>query len=324
MDNILAQSVFAVVCVVSLSALYFWLSNAALTALGGDVASWPTYVRPWLFAGPALLFLSLFLIYPTLQSVFLSLHERMPGRTLEFVAFQNYRDMLGQPKFTEALRNNLFWLVVVPALSTALGLVIAQLTDRLRWRTFAQSMIFVPMAISLVGASVIWKFVYEFRSIDLSQIGLLNAVVVFFGGQPQTWLFMPFWNNFFLMVVLIWIQTGFAMVILSAALRGVPEDTIEAAIIDGANPWQVFFRIRLPQVSSTIIVVWTTITCLVLKIFDVVFAMTNGEGGTQVLANYMWSQFTRANDWGIASAAAIVLVLMVMPIMLWNIFGNRQ
>ena len=153
---------------------------------------------------------------------------------------------------------------------------------------------------------MIWKFVYEFRSEDAPQIGILNAIIVLFGGEPQTWLFVPFWNNFFLMVVLIWIQTGFAMVILSAALRGVPEDTIEAAIIDGANPWQVFFRVRLPQITSTVIVVWTTITITVLKIFDIVFAMTNGEGGTQVLANYMWNQFTRANDWGIASASAII------------------
>ena len=324
MDNILVQSVLAILAVVSFSALYFWVSNALLTAIGGDRAIWPTYVRPWLFMGPALFFLGLFLIYPVFETLWLSFHERQPGRIFQFVGFQNYSEMFSQPKFGEALRNNFLWLLVVPALSTALGLVVAQLTDRLRWGELAKSLIFAPMAISLVGAGVIWKFVYEFRSEDAPQIGILNAIIVLFGGEPQTWLFVPFWNNFFLMIVLVWIQTGFAMVILSAALRGVPEDTIEAAIIDGANPWQVFFRVRLPQITSTVIVVWTTITITVLKIFDIVFAMTNGEGGTQVLANYMWNQFTRANDWGIASAAAIILMLMVLPIMIWNLFGNRR
>ena len=323
MDNILVQSILAILAVVSFSALYFWVSNALLTAIGGDRAIWPTYVRPWLFMGPALFFLGLFLIYPVFETLWLSFHERQPGRVFHFVGFQNYTGMFAQPKFGEALRNNFLWLLVVPALSTALGLVVAQLTDRLRWGELAKSLIFAPMAISLVGAGVIWKFVYEFRSEDAPQIGILNAIIVLFGGEPQTWLFVPFWNNFFLMVVLIWIQTGFAMVILSAALRVSPK-------IRSRQPSSMapilgrFFRVRLPQITSTVIVVWTTITITVLKIFDIVFAMTNGEGGTQVLANYMWNQFTRANDWGIASASAIILMLMVLPIMVWNLFGNRQ
>ncbi len=322
--NIILQSLLAILGVVSVSWLYFWLSNRALDwATGGDSPT-AMVIRPWLFLGPALVFLTLFLIYPAFQTLYLSFNERLPGRVLAWVGTQNYTNMLAQPKFREAFANNLLWLLVVPALSTAFGLLIAQLSDRLRWGAFAKSLIFAPMAISLVGAGVIWKFIYEFRDVDVAQIGLLNALVVALGGQPQTWLFLPFWNNFFLMIVLIWIQTGFAMVIISGALRGVPEDTIEAAIVDGANPWQVFFRVRLPQIIPTIIVVWTTITITVLKIFDIVFAMTNGEGGTQVLANYMWNQFLRANDWGVASASAIVLMLMVMPIMVWNLMGGRR
>ena len=143
-------------------------------------------------------------------------------------------------------------------------------------------------------------------------------------GEPQTWLTLPFWNNFFLMVVLIWIQTGFAMVILSAALRGIPEETVEAAIIDGANPFQIFFKIKVPQIMGTIVVVWTTITLTVLKVFDIVFAMTNGQWETQVLANYMYDKLFRANDWGIGSASAIVIMLLVTPILVWNVYNARK
>ncbi|MEO1027022.1 MAG: sugar ABC transporter permease, partial [Pseudomonadota bacterium] len=143
-------------------------------------------------------------------------------------------------------------------------------------------------------------------------------------GEPQTWLTLPFYNNFFLMVVLIWTQTGFAMVILSAALRGIPEETVEAAIIDGANPFQIFFQIKVPQIMSTIVVVWTTITLTVLKVFDIVFAMTNGQWETQVLANYMYDKLFRANDWGVGSASAIVIMLLVTPILIWNIYNARK
>jgi alpha-glucoside transport system permease protein len=143
-------------------------------------------------------------------------------------------------------------------------------------------------------------------------------------GVPQTWLTIPFWNNFFLMVVLIWIQTGFAMVILSAAIRGIPEETIEAAIIDGANPFQIFFKIKMPQIMSTIVVVWTTITLVVLKVFDIVYAMTNGQWETQVLANYMFDKLFRANDWGVGSAAAIIIMILVSPILIWNVYSARK
>ena len=143
-------------------------------------------------------------------------------------------------------------------------------------------------------------------------------------GAPQTWLTIPFWNNFFLMVVLIWIQTGFAMVILSAALRGIPEETVEAAIVDGANPFQIFFKIKVPQILPTIVVVWTTITLTVLKVFDIVFAMTNGQWETQVLANYMYDKLFRANDWGVGSASAIIIMILVSPILIWNVYNARK
>ena len=286
--------------------------------------------------------------------------------------------------------------IVVPAVSTAFGLLVAQLTDRISWGNIAKSIIFMPMAISFVGASVIFKLIYDARPEDAAQIGVLNAVwmnfeggvgsVIFlkvlpvillvafaaivayvgyiilkmsggfwtmvlkvFGGlfvawmvflslrsvlgvataelpygEPQNWLTLPFYNNFFLMVVLIWIQTGFAMVILSAALRGIPEETVEAAIVDGANPFQIFFKIKVPQILPTIVVVWTTITLTVLKVFDIVFAMTNGQWQTQVLANYMYDKLFRANDWGVGSASAIIIMLLVSPILIWNVYNARK
>lgn len=357
-------------------------------------------VRPWLFLFPAIAALALYLGYPVIETLRLSVIDRSQDGA--FVGLANYQQMFSEPKFWEAMRNNMLWLIVVPAASTAFGLLAAQLTDRISWGNIAKSLIFMPMAISFVGASVIFKLVYDARSADQNQIGILNAVWLNFDGgigsiimlklvptllllafaamiayaiklaltplwdkhvsegamfkalrlfgaalgawlviksllsiigvftaqyaygEPQAWLTIPFWNSFFLMVVLIWIQTGFAMVILSAALRGIPEETIEAAIVDGANPFEVFFKIKLPQIAGTIVVVWTTITLVVLKVFDIVFAMTNGQWETQVLANYMFDKLFRANDWGVGSASAIIIMLLVSPILAWNVYNARK
>jgi len=250
----------------------------------------------------------------------------MPGAiSTSPVGLDNYQRMFAEPKFREALGNNFLWLLIVPAASTAFGLLIAQLTDRLSWGSIAKSLIFMPMAISFVGASVIWKLVYEARPVGFEQTGVLNAVYLFLtDNNPLNWLTIPGWNSFLLMVVLIWIQTGFAMVILSAALRGIPEETVEAAIVDGANPFQIFFKIKVPQITSTIVVVWTTITITVLKVFDIVFAMTNGQWNTQVLANYMFDKLFRANDWGVGSAAAMVIMVLVTPILVWNVISVKR
>lgn len=384
---------------------YFYASNLVLDrvifpARGPNVGrniSRANTVRPWLFLLPALLALGLYLAYPVFATAWLSL-TRNAGGTYVFVGFDNYRAMFAEAKFWESLHNNMLWLIVVPAASTALGLLAAQLTDRIRWGNIAKSLIFMPMAISFVGASVIWKLIYDTREEGQAQIGLLNAIWLQFEGgawstaflkiapamimtafaaalawvvwgqlrklgrgrvlgtvlrltgvlvgaglivvslswawgaltadlaygQPQFWLQIPFWNNFFLMVVLIWLQTGFAMVILSAALRGVPEDTIEAAILDGANPFQIFFKIKVPQIMGTIVVVWTTITIVVLKIFDIVRAMTGGQQETQVLANYMYDKLFVAVDWGVGSASAMIILLLVTPILVWNVWNARK
>ncbi|MFN7223538.1 MAG: carbohydrate ABC transporter permease [Paracoccaceae bacterium] len=312
---------------------YFYFSNLFLDKVlyppsgpnAGRNINRANMIRPWLFLMPALIALSVYLAYPVVETLRLSLTQRLPGGGYEWVGFANYTKMFGEPKFWEALKNNMMWLIVVPALSTAFGLLAAQLSDRIRWGNLAKSLIFMPMAISFVGAAVIWKLVYDTRPVDQDQIGVLNALYLFFGGtEPQTWLTIPFWNSFFLMIVLVWIQTGFAMVILSAALRGVPEDTIEAAIVDGANPFQIFFKIKVPQIMGTIVVVWTTITIVVLKVFDIVFAMTNGQWETQVLANYMYDKLFRANDWGVGSASAMIIMLLVTPILVWNVYNARK
>jgi len=312
---------------------YFYFSNQFLDKVlfpargpnAGRNITRANMIRPWLFMMPALLALGVYLAYPVVETLRLSLTERLPGGKSQYVGLTNYQQMFAEPKFWEAMRNNMMWLLVVPALSTVFGLLAAQLSDRVRWGNLAKSLIFMPMAISFVGAAVIWKLVYDARPVGQDQIGVLNAIYMFFGGtEPKNWLTMIGLNNYLLMIVLVWIQTGFAMVILSAALRGIPEETVEAAIVDGANPFQVFFKIKVPQIMGTIVVVWTTITIVVLKVFDIVYAMTNGQWETQVLANYMYDKLFRANDWGVGSASDMIIMLLVSPILVWNVYNARK
>ena len=326
MDQIL-NGLIAIIIGVGATVIYFYGSNWLLDRLMPDYKGsnglmisrekQRGYIRPWLFIAPALIILFLYLVYPTIQTTILSFYGQN-GR--EWVGLDNYERAFRDSQFTQSIRNNLLWLIVVPTLSTIFGLVIAVLADRVRWGSFAKSMIFMPMAISFVGASVIWKFVYNLDP----DIGLVNAIIVGFGGEPVDLLQIPFWNNFFLMVILVWIQTGFAMVLLGAALRGVPDETLEAARIDGANEIQIFFNIMVPQILGTIFVVWTTITIVVLKIFDIVLAMTNGNWDTQVLANMMFDQRFRAFDTGYASFLALVIMIAVIPIMVLNIRRFQQ
>ncbi|PKA40907.1 carbohydrate ABC transporter permease [Rhizobium sullae] len=280
-------------------------------------------IRPWLFLGPALFLLIVYLVYPVIATLILSFYDRSGS---SFVGLANYQWAFGDREFRQSILNNILWLAVVPAACTFFGLVIAVMTDRIWWGNIAKSIVFMPMAISFVGASVIWKFIYEYRGGNDVQIGLLNAIVQLFGGTPEVWISVPFWNNFFLMVILIWIQTGFAMVILSAALRGIPEETIEAAVIDGANGWQIFWRIMVPQIWGTIAVVWTTITILVLKVFDIVLTMTNGQWDSMVLANLMFNwMFRGGGDSGRSAVIALIIMLAVTPIMVWNVRrANRE
>ncbi|RUU02172.1 sugar ABC transporter permease, partial [Mesorhizobium sp. USDA-HM6] len=247
------SAIFVIIIGVGGCVAYFWGANKLLDvvfpsrgvsgATAVDNLRRQGLVRPWLFVGPAMIILTIYLIYPVVETLRLSFLDRGGA---SFVGLANYEWAFGDREFRNSILNNIVWLAVVPAACTFLGLIIAVLTDKIWWGTIAKSLIFLPLAISFVGASVIWKFIYEYRGEGQVQIGLLNAIIQYFGGQPQVWISLPFWNNFFLMVILIWIQTGFAMVILSSALRGIPEETLEAAVIDGANPFQIFWKIMVP------------------------------------------------------------------------------
>jgi alpha-glucoside transport system permease protein len=324
MTESIFQTLMAVVVSIGFCLLYFAGSNFVLDrilALPRTTANRREQVRsvvqPWLFLAPAFFLLGVYLVYPLFETFRLSFFN---ATGQDFVGLSNYLWVFGDENFLVTIRNNFLWLLVVPAASTALGLVVAVLADRVWWGHAAKTLVFMPMAISFVGASVIWKFVYDYRGPGADQIGIVNALVQGMGLEPQAWITLPFWNNFFLMAILVWIQTGFAMVILSAALRGVPTDTIEAARIDGASELQIFFSIMVPQVMSTILVVWTTITITVLKVFDIVMAMTGGQWDTSVLANLMYDwMFRGGGDYGRSSTLAMVLMFAVIPVMAFNI-----
>jgi alpha-glucoside transport system permease protein len=227
----------------------------------------------------------------------------------------------------ESFRNNLIWLVVGTGFSVGFGLIVAVLADRTRpgFETIIKALIFMPMAISMVGASVIWKFVYEFRPPGAEQIGLLNAILTGLGGKPQAWLLNQPWNTLFLIAIVVWLQTGYAMVIISAAIKGVPSELLEAGRIDGANEVRVFFNIIIPYIQGTLVTVSTTVILFTLKIFDVVQSMTGGNFGTQVIANEQYTQMFRAFHFGRGAAIAIVLLVAVIPVMWYNLrqFGEQ-
>jgi alpha-glucoside transport system permease protein len=281
-------------------------------------------LRPYVFITPAFLVLLVYIIYPTIRTIYVSFftYTRGSGAPQNF-GFHNYIDVFRDLNFWFAIRNNILWLIFVPLFSVSFGLVIAVLVDRIRWEKVAKAFIFLPMAISFVGASVIWRFIY-YRAVWGNQIGLLNAIVVALGGEPVGWLRIELWNNFFLIIIMIWLQTGFAMVILSSAVKGVPSSLREAARIDGAGEIRIFFQIVIPFVSSTILTVTTTIVILVLKVFDIVFVMTSGQFQTEVLANMMYNQMFRSGQYGRGAALAVILLLAVTPIMIRNIREMNQ
>ena len=279
-------------------------------------------IRSIIFIAPAFLVLFTFILFPVFETIRLSFYDKF-GR--EFIGFDNYLWAIKDNEFRRSILNNLGWLLIVPTLSTFFGLVIANLTDRIWWGTIAKSIIFMPMAISFVGAGVIWKFIYDYRGVDDQQIRLLNAIVVSFRLEPQAWLTIPIWNNLFLMAIMIWIQTGLALVIFSAALRGIPKETLEAARIDGASEFRIFWSIIIPFLEQTILVIWTIITILVLKVFDIIYAMTNGQWQTEVLANLMYDwMFRGGGDSGRGSVLAFCIMIGVIPILAWNLYRHRN
>ncbi|OQY37791.1 MAG: ABC transporter [Spirochaetaceae bacterium 4572_7] len=278
-------------------------------------------LRPFVFVGPALTVLGIYLVYPSISTLITSLFNRK-GDT--FVGLKNYIFALTNEDMVMTLRNNLLWLVFVTFFTVSLGLVIAVLVDKIKWEKIAKSLIFMPMAISFVGAAVIWKFIYYYQPPGEAQIGLLNAIVVALGGDPVGWLIQKPFNNFFLMVIMIWLQTGYAMVILSAAVKGVPSSLMEAARIDGANEFTIFFHVIIPYIKGMILTVTTTILIAVLKIFDIVFVMTSGQYDTSVVALRYYKESFVFRNYGRGSALAVILLIAVVPILIYNIKTLRE
>ena len=275
------------------------------------------WMRYLVFLGPALLLLLVGLIYPALRTIWMSF---MDARSENFVGINNYIWAFSVPEIQIVLRNTIIWVIVVPLVSTIIGLAIAYMTDRMKRAGVVKSLIFMPMAISFVGASVIWNFVYNFEpNANRPEIGLLNAIVRGVGGEPRNWLLEPPMNTFFLIAVLVWIQTGFAMVILSAAMKNIPDEVVEAAMLDGASNWRRFLRVTLPMIRGTVVVVLTTITIGTLKVFDIVRTMTGGNFQTNVVANEMYAQSFRQLNYGQGSTLAVILFVAVIPIIWYNV-----
>ena len=316
-DGAAPKSIIALVAIiwgVGGVALIYFVTNWLIEKLPPQ---WVSRLQPFLFVGPAIAILSWYMAIPTVRTFIISL---MDSTGDVFVGLENYVAVFTQRIMTVAFRNNLLWILFGATFSVLFGLLVAVLADRSRFEKFAKSMIFLPMAISFVGAGVIWNFIYEVKEAGSAQIGLLNAIWVGLGGQPQAWTAMlqP-WNNLFLIIIVIWLQTGYAMVIFSAAIKGIPGELIEAARVDGANEIQIFFRIMIPYIMGTIITVTTTIVIFTLKIFDIVMVMTGGQFATHVIATQFYRQAFTYQNKGYASAIAIVLVIAVIPVMIYNL-----
>lgn len=302
---------------VGASLALFWLMNFVVERVPGRLGD---RLKPWVFVGPAVVFISIFLVYPAVRTIVISFLDR---NAEEFVGIANYTSLLTDPSFLQTMLNTLLWLLVVPAVAVALGLLVAVLADRHgpTGEKVSKSLIFLPMAISMVGASTIWRFIYEYRSPGQEQIGVLNAILTALGGQPQIWLQLDTarLNSLLLMVILIWLQVGYCMVLLSAAIKGVPEDTVEAARMDGATEVQAFFRIIVPQIWATVVTVFVTVFIGVMKIFDIVYVMTGGNFNTDVVALAFFRELFEFNNDGRSAAIVVILLVAVTPIMVYQV-----
>ena len=299
----------------------FWAMDRVVSWLP---ERWSEGVRPYVYVGPAVVLLSVFLIYPVLDTLLTSFKDAS-GK--HWVGLDNYRFVFSDPSMLRSIRNTAGWVIIVPVVAVTVGLLFATLADRLtRGESIAKSLIFLPMAISFVGAAVTFRLIYSYRPEGFgSNIGLLNGIVMAFGKNPVPWLSEQPWNNLLLMVIMIWIQVGFAMVVLSAAIKSIPEEIIEAARIDGANEFQVFWRIVVPSIAPTIVVVSTYMVINSLKVFDIVFVMGNAEANkTEVIAERMIRWFFIKSHDGRGAAIAVVLFIAIVPVLLWNVRQFRE
>jgi alpha-glucoside transport system permease protein len=289
----------------------------------GRVTRKSDLVQSLAFVLPALALLTVGLVYPAIRTAYQSLFDRTSEN---FVGRDNYVEVFTDPAMITVLQNTAIWVILTPILSTLIGLVYAVLVDRSRIEAAAKAVIFLPMAISLVGASIIWKFVYEYRpdQQDIQQIGLLNQVLVWLGFEPQQFLLHSPLNTVFLIVVMVWVQAGFAMTILSAAIKAIPSDITDAAQLDGLGGIKMFRHITVPSIRPALIVVLTTIAIGTLKVFDIVRTMTGGQFDTSVVANEFYTQGFRLLNTGVASALAVLLFVLVVPLIVYNVVQLRK
>jgi alpha-glucoside transport system permease protein len=294
---------------------YIWATEQVLRLLPERLRP---AVRPWLWMAPALAFLAVFLIYPMIGTIIRSFQDQLGSN---FVGLDNYSWFFGSPDALSALKNNVLWLIFLTLFVVGFGLVVAVLVDKVRYESFAKSVIFVPLAISMVAAGVIWLYMYQYQPPSADQTGTLNAAIRVVGLGPIPWLQVQDFsvNTFMLIIVMAWMWTGFAMVIISAALKGINPELMEAARMDGATEWQVFRGIVFPLLVPTLVVVSTTMIITALKAFDVVYTMTSGQLNTNVIANQMYNEMFKFGQYGRASAIAVVLLVAIVPIMFFNI-----
>ena len=310
-------TLITVVVGIGAALLIYWILNKIAELLPGR---WEDRVKPYLYILPALAAITLYLIYPAILTVINSFKDNF---SRQWVGLDNYKALFQSHEFRQTLFNTLLWIIIVPAVTVVIGLMVAVLADRLgpQGEKATKTVIFLPMAISLIGAATIWRFVYDAEPKGQTQIGLFNAVLGIFNRGPVAWLNTStlHLNSLLLMVILMWAQVGFSMVLLSAAVKGVPIDTLEAARIDGASERQIFFRVVVPQIRGTIVTVFITVTIGVMKIFDIIYATTRGSFNTNVLGNEFWNQISTYFNYGAASAIVVILMIAVIPIMWYQV-----
>lgn len=317
MDSRLITAIEVVVGVPAVLVLYVWGSERLISLVPEARGR---RIRPWLWIAPALAFLGFFLVYPTLRTIYRSLQSRSEARP-KFVGLDNYKWFFTNSDALGALVNNVLWVVFLTVFTVGIGLLVAILVDRVKYEAWAKSIIFLPLAISMVAAGVIWKYMYDYKPPGETQTGTMNAAIGTVGLGPVAWLQSPSLrlSTFAMIAIMVWMWTGFAMVIISAALKGIDPELLEAARMDGATEWQVFRRVTFPLLGPTLAVVSTTMIITSLKTFDIVYTLTNGNYDTDVIANLMVKEMFTFGDFGRASAVAVVLLVAIVPIMAFNI-----
>ncbi|HEY8721583.1 sugar ABC transporter permease [Pengzhenrongella sp.] len=316
------NAIIAIIGGIGGAVIIFWILNKLAESLN---ARWEARVKPWMFAGPAILAISVYLIYPAVVTIEYSFAN---ADSTAYIGFQNYIDLFTDNGFLSVLFNNVLWILLVPALTVVLGLGVAVLADRLRpqGEKAAKTVIFLPMAISMVGAATIWRTIYDYQPAGTPQTGMLNAIRALFDQAPVFWYGEStlHFNSLLLMIILIWTMVGYSMVLLSSAIKSVPEDTVEAGRVDGAGERRIFFSIIVPQIWPTVITVFITALIGVMKVFDVVYVTTNGAYNTDVIVRRFYDELYTQGNSGYASAIVVILVIAITPVLVYQVRHFRR